>query len=92
MQAFFLSHNPNKTRLRRQYASIIFVENDSELEVATEVKHSFEKRQKCKCTTEIITRSTDQFTDAEDYHQKYILRQFKSVTELLETEDFFYGP
>jgi peptide-methionine (S)-S-oxide reductase len=86
---FFSSHNPNKTRLLRQYASIVFAHSEQQQVEALEARTHFERKQKFKCTTEIIgvipadTNTIRGFYDAEDYHQKYILRQYPSVMEVL---------
>lgn len=80
---FFEFHNPFKTRLRRQYASMIFPHNCNQHDTATHLKLAFEKQKRCKCTTEIQMWPIDSFTNAEDYHQKYLLRQNKQILEFL---------
>jgi peptide-methionine (S)-S-oxide reductase len=97
---FFKGHNPNKTRLLRQYASIIFPHDEAQLSKALSAKIEFEKQQKFKCTTEIILSQISEFTDAEDYHQKYYLQMNDNIMELLDEHlgltpavpEFAYSP
>lgn len=86
VKAFFRCHQPNKTRLLRQYASIIFPTTSEQNIVAFEEKNRFELGQKFKCTTEIIEKDSRTFYQAENYHQKYLLRNYPSLTSLLENK------
>lgn len=84
---FFRNHQPNKTRLLKQYASIIFPHDQQQYEEATNALKSFEVIQKMKCTTDIVPFENTIFTNAEGYHQKYILQQYNSIMNVLE-DDF----
>ena len=78
---FFSAHNPFKTRLRRQYASLILPHNNAQQEIAIQTKEIFETAKKCKSTTEIYQVPSGSFTIAEDYHQKYLLQQSQSLMD-----------
>lgn len=84
------SHNPCAQSWSRQYRSAIFYANDDQKKLALESKAKVEK-ERGKVTTDIEPLGT--FTWAEDYHQKYSLRnsrelakEFKSM--FAKDEDF----
>jgi peptide methionine sulfoxide reductase msrA/msrB len=84
LRAFFKYHQPNKTRLLKQYESIIFPSNGEEYEQALEIKGEFERKQKFKCATTIQMSCPSKFTTAEEYHQKYYLRQNLDIMDYLQ--------
>jgi hypothetical protein len=65
-----------------------------------QAKLRFEKAQKFKCTTEILIEPISAFTDAENYHQKYLLQMNEDIMDLLEeylkltpdTPEFVFSP
>jgi len=70
---FWDSHNPPSSSWSRQYMSIVFYHNDQQRELAVLSKERVEARLGYNVVTEITPFS--KFYLAEDYHQKYYLRQ-----------------
>jgi methionine-S-sulfoxide reductase len=71
LDVFWRSHNPSARSFSRQYRSIIFFHNEQQHDLALDTK---ERAQAAKTIyTEILPFS--KFFRAEDYHQKYYLRQ-----------------
>lgn len=81
LRAFWSGHDPSYRSWSRQYASIIFVHNDQQLQLAQESKAKIEKELGKTVYTVITTYSG--FTLAEDYHQKHGLSQFPEFAEEL---------
>ena len=83
LDLFWESHNPCDTGFSRQYMSAVFVSNEEQKRLATVSKAELEKRMGSVIHTPILPLG--KFTLAEDYHQKYylrqspILREFKAV-------------
>lgn len=75
---FWGSHDATAFAFSRQYQSIIFFHNEEQQRLANQSKQQEEARLGRMVATEIIPFS--QFYPAEDYHQKYYLRQ---VPELI---------
>lgn len=71
-EVFWSSHNPCAQSWSRQYASLLFYHDQAQLAVAEKTKKEAEKRLGKEITTEILPYA--EFTRAEDYHQKYSLR------------------
>jgi methionine-S-sulfoxide reductase len=71
LAVFWSSHNPSTRSFSRQYRSIIFFHNDRQQRLALETKQR--EQAKRSVYTEIVPFS--EFFLAEDYHQKYYLRQ-----------------
>lgn len=82
---FWQSHNPARESYSRQYASIIFYHNDAQKLLAMETKSQQETMSRTKISTEIMP--VNGFHLAEDYHQKYYLRQ---VPEIMKDFNAFY--
>ena len=77
LELFFGSHDPTWPSPIRQYASAIFTHDDEQARLAGEAlektgKKSPGKKSSRPVTTELLPYSG--FTRAEDYHQKYYLR------------------
>ena len=72
LDVFFDEHVPNRPPWSRQYASIIFVRDVQERARAEAAKARAEKRLGMRLYTEIT--DFERFWPAEDYHQKYSLR------------------
>ncbi len=72
LEVFFDEHAPTRPAWSRQYASIIFVRNAGERDLAEAAKARAEKRLGMRLYTEIL--NFGRFWPAEDYHQKYSLR------------------
>lgn len=72
LNIFWQSHNPITPSWKRQYMSAIFYHDDKQKQLAEETRDR-EANRKGKIHTELIQVSP--FYLAEDYHQKYNLRQ-----------------
>lgn len=73
LQVFWDSHDPTVHVRSRQYMSIIFYHTNEQRRQALESKEREEARLQRSIVTEIIPFT--EFYLAEDYHQKYYLRQ-----------------
>lgn len=73
LKVFWKSHSPCSLPFSRQYMSAIFVHSDDQRKAAEETLKLEEKTRGRKIHTRILDAGT--FTLAEDYHQKYYLRQ-----------------
>jgi peptide-methionine (S)-S-oxide reductase len=71
LEIFWSSHNPCAKAYSRQYMSAVFYSDDEQKKAALESRDKLEKT-KGKALT-VIT-DLKEFTLAEDYHQKYMLR------------------
>lgn len=80
---FWDSHNPQSKAWSRQYMSAVFVHNDEQQRLALETKEREAVRRNGEIFTEIIPAS--EFYLAEDYHQKYWLRQKRDLLKELST-------
>jgi peptide-methionine (S)-S-oxide reductase len=91
LEVFWDSHNPGLQPWSRQYMSIIFYHNDEQKRLAMETKEREEFRLGDNIFTESVPSS--EFYLAEDYHQKYYLRQDSGLMKEFNviypaTEDF----
>jgi len=73
LELFWQMHSPTRAPFSQQYKSVVFYHDDEQRRLAEEVKARVEKQQGVKFTTEILPLK--HFWLAEDYHQKYYLRQ-----------------
>jgi peptide-methionine (S)-S-oxide reductase len=73
LEVFWAGHNPDRPAWSRQYASIIFYHDEEQRRLAEASKRKYEVQCDCRVYTEIVPAAT--FYLAEDYHQKYWLRQ-----------------
>jgi peptide-methionine (S)-S-oxide reductase len=73
LDVFWAGHNPARPTWSRQYASIIFYHDEEQRRLAQASQGRYEAECGCRVYTEIIPVIT--FYLAEDYHQKYQLRQ-----------------
>jgi peptide-methionine (S)-S-oxide reductase len=85
LDVFWASHSPNYPPVSRQYASIIFYHNEEQRRLAEETKQREQDAVGGEIYTEIIPAA--EFYLAEDYHQKYYLRQ---VPELIRDMSAIY--
>jgi len=72
LDVFFKSHNPTKQSWSVQYRSAVFYQDEDQKREVTEAKDRLEKQLDRKVRTDI--EGYTGFTMAEDYHQKYILK------------------
>lgn len=73
LDIFWKSHSPTRQSWSRQYMSAIFYHSKEQKRLAEESRSGEEKRRKSRIYTEIVPYTG--FYLAEDYHQKYRLRQ-----------------
>jgi methionine-S-sulfoxide reductase len=73
LDIFWTGHNPTRPSWSRQYASIIFYHDEVQRGLAEASREEYEAECDCQVATKIIAAPT--FYLAEDYHQKYRLRQ-----------------
>ena len=78
LDVFWDSHNPTYPPVSRQYASLVFYHNEEQQRLAQEARQREQTTSGSEIFTEIVPAS--EFYLAEDYHQKYYLRQ---VPELI---------
>lgn len=74
---FWQNHDPTSRAWSRQYMSAIFYHNDDQKKLALETRAFEENQRNKKIQTEIVPYS--KFYLAEDYHQKYQLRQHSDL-------------
>lgn len=80
LDVFWNSHSPTAIPYSSQYKSIIFYYNDEQKALAEETRDNLQSSLNRQVYTEIVPAGA--FYQAEDYHQKYYLRQIPQ----LETE------
>lgn len=73
LEIFWDNHRPTSRNWSRQYMKAIFYHNDEQRRVAMESKIDLERKMNRTIRTEVLPLRS--FTMAEDYHQKYILKQ-----------------
>jgi peptide-methionine (S)-S-oxide reductase len=83
LEIFFSSHNASRRSFSRQYASAIFYHDDEQRQFAEEAIKKTESTLRAKIHTELISYAG--FTRAEDYHQKYFLRNQAELEKRFET-------
>jgi peptide-methionine (S)-S-oxide reductase len=86
LELFWNSHNPTQRSWSTQYKPAVFYHDDEQKWLAEETRARGEARLGTKIATEILPATT--FYRAEDYHQKYRLRQ---DTELMKAFQEIYG-
>jgi methionine-S-sulfoxide reductase len=82
LDIFWCSHHPTRRAFSRQYMSMIFYHDEQQKKLAMETKEARERELGAKIHTEI--REFDKFYRAEDYHQKYALRQQSLLADQLK--------
>jgi len=73
LEVFWQSHNPTKRSWSRQYMHAVFYHDDRQQRLVMASKAATEKRLGRSVKTKVVPLRT--FTLAEDYHQKYLLKQ-----------------
>lgn len=76
---FWASHNPTGKAWSRQYMAAIFYHNDAQQAVALATKEAEAKKRRAEIQTVIAPAGP--FYLAEDYHQKYALRQTSGLMQ-----------
>jgi methionine-S-sulfoxide reductase len=92
LDTFWANHNAYSRPLSAQYKSIIFFHDETQRKLAEASKKKLGKRRGRRVNTEI--KKAGPFWVAEDYHQKYYLRNADHLYMLLRQEfkterDFF---
>ncbi|MFC4541587.1 peptide-methionine (S)-S-oxide reductase MsrA [Halosolutus amylolyticus] len=72
LDVFWANHDWRSTAPKRQYRGVVLAHDDDQREAATRHRAALEERTGQSATTAVET--LDEFTRAEDYHQKYELR------------------
>lgn len=90
LKIFWKSHNPCSKSFSRQYMSAVFHENEAQRKLALETKAREEAERGRTIHTQVLPAG--RFYLAEDYHQKFFLRQSPIAKEYLavypELKDF----
>ena len=73
LEIFWNSHDPSQTSWSRQYRHVVFFHDERQRQLALDAKAAVEKRIGRSVQTDVAPLNT--FTMAEDYHQKYMLKQ-----------------
>jgi methionine-S-sulfoxide reductase len=73
LEVFWKAHDPTSRSWSRQYRAALFFHNEEQKRSALESRDREAARIKGKIRTELLPAS--EFYPAEDYHQKYYLRQ-----------------
>ena len=77
LDIFWRSHQPGQAAWSSQYKAAIFYHNDRQKALALQSRKQVAARLKRPVATEILPAG--EFTLAEDYHQKYYLRQMPDL-------------
>ncbi len=77
LDIYWKNHNPTRRPWSRQYMSVIFYHNQEQKNLAIKTKDRESARLVSKIYTEIV--AAEKFYLAEDYHQKYRLRQDRDI-------------
>jgi len=85
LEVFWQGHAPGTPAWSRQYRAAVFYHNEEQKNLALKTRDQVAARIKGRVFTEILPAS--RFYPAEDYHQKYFLRQ---VPELLREFGVLY--
>lgn len=77
LAVFWQNHDPFSRTWSRQYRKVIFYHNDTQRRQALASKAAIEKERGRPVRSEVAPLQT--FTLAEDYHQKYMLKQHDAL-------------
>jgi len=84
LSMFWSSHNPTVPH-KRQYMSAIFYYSDDQRQLAAETMKEEQRRHNATILTNILPAG--KFTEAENYHQKYLLRSYPLLFRLFGFDD-----
>ena len=73
LEIFWVSHRPTSRNWSRQYMNAIFYHNDEQRQLAMDSKSLVEQKIDGTIRSEVLPLRS--FTMAENYHQKYMLKQ-----------------
>lgn len=77
LDVFWESHNPCERAWGRQYMTAVFTNDETQKKVALESRDRRAKKLGKPIVTQILPATP--FTLAEDYHQKYYLREYQDL-------------
>ena len=77
LEIFWQNHDPTSQSWSRQYKHAVFTQDGRQTRLAMESKNELEKKIGRSVKSEVAPLNT--FTLAEDYHQKYILKQYAGL-------------
>lgn len=77
LEVFWSTHNHCQTPYSRQYMSAVFYGNEGQRKSAIDTRDRHAKKTGEKITTQVLPLG--EFYLAEDYHQKYMLRQRREL-------------
>lgn len=81
LEIFWKSHNPCEKPYSRQYMTAVFYHNETQKQLALKTRDQAAERLKRKIETPILPLG--EFTLAEDYHQKYYVKQVRGLYQEL---------
>jgi len=84
LEIFWNNHDPT-TMCSRQYMSVIFYHNQQQQKMAEESMKEAQKNFRSNITTLILPAA--EFYNAENYHQKYLLRKHEWLVKSLDLAD-----
>jgi len=84
LDIFWNNHDPT-IMCSRQYMSVIFYHDDQQKKLAEDSLKSAQSENKSNITTQILPAET--FYNAEDYHQKYMLRKHDWLVKALKLDN-----
>ena len=79
LMEFFEAHDPFSPSYSRQYASMLFVHDEDQKQAAQSAVKQTEQKSGRTVVTEILPYTA--FYQAEDYHQKYVLKRHGPIYE-----------
>ncbi len=80
LEIFWENHRPTRQSWSRQYKNAVFFHNEQQRKLAMVSKAALEQKIGRTVKTEVAPLRS--FTMAEDYHQKYILKQHQLTNEM----------
>ena len=86
LDIFWNSHDPSSRPWSRQYMAAVFHHNEEQKRLALETREQLAKRRNLTIRTEIVPFTG--FTLAEDYHQKYYLRNRRDLMREFQRRRF----
>jgi peptide-methionine (S)-S-oxide reductase len=81
LEVFWASHQPGSRPWSRQYMNAVFYHNEAQQRLALDSKAHLAAKTKGEVNTQVLPAT--EFYLAEDYHQKYYLRQVSKIFDEL---------
>jgi len=83
LEVFWKEHSPTSRSWSRQYKAVVFYHSEEQQRLAVATKERLAAELRAPIATEVLPAGA--FTLAEDYHQKYYLRQDRALLRELTT-------